>query len=133
MKFIFVGSFVVVLLWMVMDTVMRPGVNDLEGNFTKLAAVRNEQNIGPVIRAYAVTVKDTLWSNMLKYGNYMPHNKYGNTKVYFFLNNTPAPNQLTLGKDNIEADHRQHCIGLYEKNAMSEVNFIKYPFSAKAQ
>lgn len=129
MKYIILTLFLVVLLWMVADALMQPGVKDLKGDFKELAFVRNQQNTGPVIRIYAVSVKDTLWNAMEKYGHYMPHNKYGNTKVYFFLHNTPAPTQLFLENENIGSQYKSYCIGRYEKNAMGQTNFSRYPFT----
>lgn len=129
MKYIILTLFLIVLLWMVTDVLMQPGIRDLKGEFKELAFVRNEQNTGPVVRIYAVSVKDTLWGEMQKYGNFMPHNKYGNTKVYFFLNNTPAPNQLLLENGHFGSEYKNYCIGVYEKNAMGQTTFSRFPFT----
>jgi hypothetical protein len=107
---------------------MQPGVQDLKGNFTEVAFYRNENNTGPVIRIYAVAVEDTLWEEMKKYGNYMPHTKYGNTKVYFFAKGKSAPSKVFPGEENFEKDYQPFCLALYEKDAMSGVSFQKNPF-----
>lgn len=129
MKYIILALFLVVLFWMVADAFMQPGIKDLKGGFKELAFIRNEQNTGPVVRIYAVSVKDTLWSEMKQYGDYMPHTKYGNTQVYFFLANTPAPTALSLEDENITPQYQSYCIARYEKSAMGETTFSKYPFS----
>lgn len=129
MKYIILALFLIVLLWMVTDVLLQPGIRDLKGEFKELAFVRNEQNTGPVVRIYAVSVKDTLWSEMQEYGNFMPHNKYGNTKVYFFLSNTPAPTQLLLENGHFSSEYKNYCIGMYEKNAMGQTSFSRFPFT----
>ncbi|HEY0900163.1 MAG TPA: hypothetical protein VGD90_12580 [Sphingobacteriaceae bacterium] len=123
--------FSVILLaaaWMIWDAVKQPGVQDLKGDFKELVFVRNEQNTGPVVRIYAVSVNDTLWQEMEKYGRYMPHTKYGVTKVYFFKAGSPAPQQVSLEGDNIPEEFKPGCIGRYEKNAMGQIVLSKYPF-----
>jgi hypothetical protein len=65
---------------------------------------------------------------MQAYGDYMPHTKYGNTKVYFFLNNQPAPEQVQPGQENFEQQYQQYNVARYEKDAMGQVSFLKYPF-----
>lgn len=106
----------------------QPGPADLKGNFKEVAFIRNGQNTGPVIRVYAVTLSDTLWKEMIDYGNFMPYNKYGNTKVYFFLNKNPYPKQLTIGSNNFDSRFKAYCIGIYEKDVMSQVSLKKWPF-----
>lgn len=120
--------FLAVLIWMMADAFMQPGVKDLKGDFKELAFVRNEQNTGPVVRIYAVSVKDTLWDEMEQYGEYMPHTKYGNTQVYFFLHNTPAPTQLSLENGNIGSQYESYCVAKYNKNGMGQTSFSKYPY-----
>lgn len=115
--------------YIVYDAFMQPGPQDLEGNFSEVAFYRNENNTGPVNRIYAVTVEDTLWQEMKAYGNFMPHTKYGNTKVYFFLAGKPAPTQLFPGKENMDKQYQPYCLALYEKDAMSGVSFREQPFS----
>lgn len=127
-KYLIIGAVVAALVWMVSDAVMQPGVDDLRGDFKEVTFTRNEQNTGPVVRVYAVTLKDTLWAEMEKYGNYMPHTKYGITRVYFFLEDKPAPNRLFLEGDNLDDRFKQYCVARFEKNAMSQTYLSRYPF-----
>lgn len=129
------------ILWVVIITALglvlwnvftQPGPADLKGNFKEIAFIRNEQNTGPVIRVYAVTVSDTLWKEMIDYGNFMPYNKYGNTRVYFFLKNGPYPKQVTIGNDSFDDKFKNYCIGLYQKDVMSQVSLKKIPFASKS-
>lgn len=120
-----VGIIVIFIMW---NSFSGPGVQDLKGDFKRVAFYKNENNTGPVERIYAVTVTDTLWDEMEKYGAFMPHTKYGNTKVYFFPEQSPVPDQLYAGKDNFEEGFKKFCIGKYEKDAMGNVSFLKKPF-----
>ncbi|MDF9800886.1 hypothetical protein OKW21_006149 [Catalinimonas alkaloidigena] len=119
----------VMAAWFVWEASTQPGVSDLAGEPVEIAFVRNENNTGPVKRVYVVAIEDTLWQEMQRYGSYMPHNKYGNTQVYFFLKAQPAPTALTL-ESPIETQFQQYCMGRYEKDAMGNESFTKYPFSA---
>ncbi len=115
--------------WFVVDATTQPGVQDLEGNPVEVAFVRNENNTGPIKRIYAVQMDDTLWQEMQKYGSYMPHNKYGNTQVYFFLKSRDMPQTLTL-ENPIQEQFRPYCLARFEKDAMGNENFTKHPFMA---
>lgn len=122
---VLVGIVIVSIFW---NSFSQPGVQDLEGNFKRVAFYKNENNTGPVERVYAVTVADTLWGEMEKYGAFMPHTKYGNTKVYFFLDKNPAPENLVAGQKNFEERFEEYCLAKYEKGAMGQVSFIKDPY-----
>jgi hypothetical protein len=117
-----------IVVWIMVDSLSHPGVSDLEGEFTEVANFRNENNTGPIIRIYAVHTPDSLWDEMEKYGNYMPHTKYGNTKVFFFSKLENTPKEVFPGQPYFERGFEQHCIALYEKTAMGQVTFAKYPF-----
>ena len=117
------------IIWFVYDSFSLPSVDDLEGDFKETAFYRNENNTGPIVRIYAVTVADTLWEQMQQYGDYMPHTKYGNTKVYFFLNSKPAPDQVQPGEQNFSPEYQPYALARYEKDAMGQVSFIKHPFN----
>lgn len=68
---IFLGILVFVLvIWMLKGTFFQPGAGDLKAGFKEVAHYRNENNTGPVQYVFAVTVKDTIWSEMETYGNY---------------------------------------------------------------
>ena len=114
--------------YLLYDSFSQPTEKDLKGDFKEVAFYRNEQNTGPVLRIYAVTVSDTLWNEMETYGNYKPHNKYGNTKVYFFLNNKPSPTFLFSEEGNFDPKYQKNCVAKYEKGSMGQVVLVKYPF-----
>ena len=116
------------IVWFIYDSFSQPGPQDLEGDFKEVAMYRNENNTGPIVRIYAVTVADTLWEEMQAYGDYMPHTKYGTTKVYFFLEGKPAPTEVYPGEENFEQQYRPYAVAIYEKDAMSQVSFRKKPF-----
>ena len=116
------------LIWFIADAMNQPGVQDLKGGFREVAFYRNENNTGPIIRIYAVTVADTSWQEMEQYGNFMPHTKYGNTTVYFFRQGSPAPNQLRPGQENFNPELNPHCLAKYQKDVMGNVSFKRFPF-----
>ena len=122
------GAVVLALvIWFVLEGLTQHGVDDLEGSPREIAFVRNENNTGPVRRVYAVSMADTLWQEMQKYGTYMPHNKYGNTQVYFFLKDDPAPDNLHL--DSLfDEQYKPYVLAKYEKNAMGTESFVRFPF-----
>ena len=124
-KYLFIIVAVAGLFWMLKDSFTQPGVQDLKGNFKEAAFYRNENNTGPVIRIYAVSVIDTLYKEMLAYGDLMPHTKYGTTTVYFFSNSLPVPNTLVSDRPHFNPAFAANCIGVYEKNGMSQVSFMK--------
>lgn len=127
LKHILILISVALIGWFIYDTLSIPGVDDLEGDFKEVAMYRNENNTGPIVRVYAVTVADTLWQQMRAYGDYMPHTKYGNTKVYFFLKGKPAPAKVGPGKQSFEARFQEYTVAKYEKDAMGQVSFVQYP------
>jgi hypothetical protein len=111
--------------YMVYDAGSQPGVQDLPGNFEELALYRNENNTGPIVRIYAVSVQDTLWEEMQAYGEFMPHTKYGTTRVYFFRKDTPSAIQVYPGKENFDPQYQPYVLAQYEKDAMGQVSFRK--------
>jgi len=115
----------IIIVWNFLN---QPGVKDLKGDFKEISFIRNEQNDGPVIRVYAVTVSGEYWHEMQQYGDFMPHTKYGNTKVYFFKDSDPLPIKLTLLEPQVPQKFQSACLAVYEKNGMSEVSFRKHPF-----
>ncbi|PRY87535.1 hypothetical protein [Mongoliibacter ruber] len=127
--FYFIGGIVVVIvLWIMADTMMQPGVGDLKGDFQEVSFYRNENNTGPVIRVYAVYTSDSLWAEMRQYGDYMPHTKYGNTKVFFFRDKANVPQSLKGNEPYFNEALQNYCIAKYEKSAMGDVKFTKNPF-----
>ncbi|WP_373523504.1 hypothetical protein [Aquiflexum sp.] len=130
-KNLFYGIIIVISLiifWIVSETLTQPRVADLEGEFIEIANYRNENNTGPVIRIYAVYSSDTLWDEMRKYGDFMPHTKYGNTKVFFFSNQANSPEKLVPSEPYFDSNYQENCVAQYEKTAMGETRFKKYPF-----
>ncbi|GGK62232.1 hypothetical protein ACD591_00060 [Rufibacter glacialis] len=127
-KYILIAVFAVLIIWFIKDAFTQPGVQDLKGEFTEVAFYRNENNTGPIQRIYAVTVSDSLWDQMQQYGDFMPHTKYGTTKVYFFLQGQPAPTAVAPGEQNFDAQFQPHCLARYEKDAMGQVSLVKWPF-----
>jgi hypothetical protein len=119
-------AIIAVMIWNMLTT---PGINELKGNFKEVAFIRNEQNTGPVLRMYAVTVQGEPWKEMEQYGNYMPHTKYGTTRIYFFSADKAYPSTLVLGDYSIPREMEENCIAIYEKDGMSQVTFKKYPFA----
>ncbi|WP_317195358.1 hypothetical protein [Rufibacter roseolus] len=128
LKYTLVAVFAALMVWFVKDAFTQPGVQDLSGDFEEVAIYRNENNTGPIQRIYAVTVSDSLWDQMQQYGDFMPHTKYGNTKVYFFLEGQPAPKEVFPGAQNFDAQFQPHCLARYEKDAMGQVSLVKRPF-----
>ncbi|WP_231464901.1 hypothetical protein [Pedobacter sp. Leaf132] len=114
--------------FMIKGTFNQPGIADMKAGFKEIVKYRNANNTGPVQRIYVVTVKDSIWKEMEDYGNFMPHSKYGNTKVYFFMEGRNIPSALQPGDVNFDKAYNSYCIGLYEKSAMSQTVFNKYPF-----
>ena len=83
----------------------------------------NENNTGPVIRLYAVEVKDTLVAEYTAYGDFMPHTKYGRTTVYFFL---PGQSPPALRIDEPHFDTLRYTpVAVYYKNSMGNVQLKK--------
>lgn len=125
---IFLAVLVLVLVvWMVKGTFMQPGVNDLKGGFKEVAHYRNENNTGPIQHVFVVSVKDSSMAELENYGNFMPHHKGGNTKVYYFLEGTPMPTKLMAGKVNFDPGYNQYCFALYEKSAMGNTSITQMP------
>ncbi|HQS05176.1 MAG: hypothetical protein B7X86_11420 [Sphingobacteriales bacterium 17-39-43] len=120
---------VLIIISIIWNTLTEPGIKDLKSDFKEVAFIRNEQNTGPVIRIYAVSIKTENWEEMEQYGNYMPHTKYGTTRIYFFLNNGEIPEELNFGEVNIPDRYKKNCIAIYEKDGMSQISIRKYPFN----
>ncbi|RQO65420.1 hypothetical protein DBR40_23625 [Pedobacter sp. KBW01] len=118
----------ILIFFMVKDTFNQPGIEGMKAGFKEIAKYRNDNNTGPVQRIYVVTVKDSVWKELEDYGNLMPHTKYGNTKVYFFMQKASVPQSLQPGEVNFDPVFNKACIALYEKSAMSQVAFNKHPF-----
>ncbi|KEO74807.1 hypothetical protein [Anditalea andensis] len=123
------AGLLILVIYIAKDTFSQPTLNDLEGNFTELASYRNENNTGPIIRLYVVSISDTLWNEMETYGDMMPHSKYGNTKIYFFPEGEDVPSDITPVKPYFSTVYQSSCLALYEKTSMGDVRFTKFPFT----
>jgi hypothetical protein len=126
-KYLALGAVALLLGWFVYDSLSQPTGQDLPGNFQEVATYRNENNMGPIVRVFAVTVADTLWTEMRQYGDLMPYTKYGNTKVYFFRQGQPVPKTVQPGEANFDAEFNKYCLAKYEKELMGNVSFRKFP------
>lgn len=116
------------IVWFIVDAMSQPSPQDLPGEFREVALFRNENNTGPVVRIYAVTVGDTSrWQEMQQYGALMPYTKYGSTKVFFFAKSGPSPTQLQMSQPHFEPALNRNCLASYEKDVMSKVTFVKHP------
>lgn len=131
MQFLLYGiilAVILIIIWIGTETFTQPGISDLKGTYSEVASFRNENNTGPITRIYAVYTADTLWEDMESYGNFMPHTKYGNTKVFFFSDPENTPKRLVPEPPHFDPKHQNYCIGKYEKSAMGEVSMKKFPF-----
>ncbi|WP_432708482.1 hypothetical protein [Pedobacter sp.] len=115
--------------WMLKGTFFQPGIDDLKGEFKEVTRYRNGNNTGPVQYVFIVTVKDPENAEMEKYGNFMPHHKGGNTKVYYFLEGGPTPAEAFPGDVNFDPSYNEACIALYEKSAMGNTSLVSNPFN----
>jgi len=127
-KSIFLIVLAVLAGYIIYDSTSQPNVNDLKGNFKEVSSYRNENNTGPIIRIYAVTVENTPWEEMQKYGDLMPYTKYGTTKVYFFEQGSPFPDKVVPDGQNFDARYNANCVAMYSKDANGQIAFSRYPF-----
>ena len=132
-SYIFTALGSAICLYMIYESLTLPAGKDLKGNFKELAFYRNGQNTGPVLRVYAVSVEDTVWKEMETYGKLMPHTKYGNTKVYYFLKGNSDQKYLSQEDGNILPPFKDACIAKFEKGAMSQTVLVKFPFGPNEQ
>ncbi|ADR23053.1 hypothetical protein MATR_30980 [Marivirga tractuosa] len=103
-------------------------INSLEGNFKELAFERNKNNTGPVHRVYVYSIEDTLWSEMKKHADLLPHTKYGTTEVFYFLENSVSDFQLTLSIKGVNLEAHPYCIAYAVKDGQSRLKFDQDPF-----
>ncbi|MCT1531518.1 hypothetical protein M3B46_10970 [Sphingobacterium daejeonense] len=95
---------ILILGYFIYDAYSQPSIEDIPGDFTEVAFVRNENNKGGIIRIYAVTVGDQLNAQYDKCADMFPVNDYGSiTKVYFFDKNKPYPTSLKLEEPHYDS------------------------------
>lgn len=128
MKYILGALFTLLVAYILYDSFSQPTTADLKGNYKEVALYRNENNTGPVMRIYAVTVEGQPWEEMQKYGDMMPYTKLGSTTVYFFDENQPAPNQVRPGNEHFDAQFSPNCVAMYVKDANGQISFTRTPF-----
>lgn len=116
------------IIWIGKESFTQPGVGDLDMEFEEMAMYRNENNTGPVVRIYSVFAADTLWNVLEQYGQFMPHTKYGNTKVFFFDSKENSPLNINSEEPYFDEKYNRHCVAKYEKSSMGGISFAKYPF-----
>lgn len=114
--------------YIVYDSTSQPTVADLQGGFKEVAMYRNPNNTGPIVRVYAVSVRDTRSKDMRKYGELMPYTKYGTTTVYFFDAAKPFPNDLTASEPHFDPKFSPNCLAVYRKDANGQVSLDEKPF-----
>jgi len=118
----------IIIGYIVYDSTSQPTVADLQGGFREVALYRNENNTGPIVRVYAVSVRDTLSKDMLKYGDLMPYTKYGTTTVYFFNAIKPFPDSLAESEPHFDPKFWPNCIAVYRKDANGQASLDEKPF-----
>jgi hypothetical protein len=117
-KIFLISAVLILIAIMLYNSLSQPGIGELKSEFKKITATRNEQNDGPILRAYIVTIDQLNLADMTSYGNFMPHTKYGNTKVYFFYPNKPFPKKINLIEPVFDKTFEKYCLAVYEKNGM---------------
>jgi len=127
-KNIFVLLILVVIGIIIYQSLSQPGIEQLNTQFKEISFERNEQNAGPVLRSYVVTVDQINLKELEIYGNFMPHTKYGNTKVYFFDATKTYPTTINLSEPFFPKQFEANCLALYEKDGMGKVHLTESPF-----
>lgn len=124
-KLLFLALIALVVGFIVYDSASLPNAGDLKGNFKEKAFYRNENNTGPIVRIYAVSVEGEVWDEMKQYGDLMPYTKYGTTTVYFFDASQPVPDKLNAAEPHFDGAFEKNCIAVYSKDQNGEVSFKK--------
>ncbi len=120
-KSIFLILGIILVAIIVINSLSQPGTEQLNTKFKEISFTRNEQNAGPVMRSYIVTVDRLDLKEMEVYGNFMPHTKYGRTMIYFFDANKPFPLSVSLTEPFFPKQFENNYLAVYEKNGMGEV------------
>ncbi len=128
MKKYFLIAIIALIALMLYNMFTEKNIHDLEGDFKEVAYTRNENNTGPVVRVYAFTVADTIWSTMREHAELLPHTKYGTTEAFYFLHSEKAPNSIKLKEPKIAPELESYCIAKAVKDGMGNINFIQYPY-----
>lgn len=126
-----IGLILGVVLLLVAIDLLRQGQASFETTFVEILSYRNPNNTGPIQRIYVVSVSEENWDEMLQYGSRAPHSKYGMTTIHFFRENGLMPTEIKPVKPYFEASFEPQCIARYQKQAMGQETFEKYPFGEK--
>jgi len=106
-----------------------PSAKNLEGGFKELDFARNENNTGPIHRAYVYEVADTLWEQMKLHTDLLPHSKYGTTEVFYFLpNQFNGTIELKNGEVNLLGNNQDAYLSHTVKNGMGKIQSERNPF-----
>lgn len=121
-QFLWLAFFVVLTgIILIFDSKEFSQPTKLIGGFKEVAFYRNENNDGPVVRIYAVSVKNPDIAEYNDYGNAMPYTLHGNTKVYFFDVSGEVPNNLVFHYPHFDT-LKYKAIKLYERNGANQVS-----------
>lgn len=121
-QFLWLGFFVALTaIILVFDSKNFSQPSKLKGGFKEIGFYRNENNDGPVIRVYSVSVMDPRIAKYEDYGNAMPYTLHGNTKVYFFDSKDEAPTKLIFNYPHFDT-LKYKAIKVYERNGANLVN-----------
>ncbi|WKK82054.1 hypothetical protein [Marivirga arenosa] len=120
MKKIILFVFLITALLIVYSLSTVENVNSLEGDFEEMAFVRNENNTGPVHRIYVFSLNDTLWTQMRKHIDLLPHTKYGTTEVYYFLKKDVKSIEISLDMSGLE-NKTLKPLAHYVKNGQGKI------------
>ena len=131
MKRIFLIALATIITIIFWTSFSRDTLEDLPGDFKEMAFFRNENNTGPIIRKYVVSLTDTLWQEMEQYGKMMPYTKYGTTTVFYFLQGSDMPKSLNRSSPGFDVQYQSSCIGKFDRNATGLSTFTRYPFDSQ--
>lgn len=124
-QLIWLGLFIVLIIAILLsDSWGLSQPSKLKGEFTEVAFFRNQNNAGPVVRIYAVTVKNPKDALYNEYGTAMPYTLHGNTKVFFFDSKTPAPRKLNFDYPYFDTTSYKP-IFIYERNGADVITLKK--------
>lgn len=119
-----VGFIAIIMAVVLIDTKNLKRPEKLKGGFHETVALRNKNNVGTVLRLYAVSVKEPEIADYNAYGDAMPHTPNGNTIVYFFDAKDAAPTKLTINAPHFDTVTYK-TIMIYKKNGSETVKVEK--------
>ena len=122
-QFIWIGIFILFTIAIIFSNSSDlKQTTTIKGNFKEVAFNRNQNNTGPVLRVYAVSVQYPAIAQFKEYGDAMPHTRMGNTTIYFFDSKTPIPKELDFSLDKPSFDRNKfQPIFIYERNGANHV------------